>query len=205
MLVESFESERTGLLLLRRALRIPTGGDGLAEAVVERLFRTEETGHEEVEEAPQLEDVVLDGSTGEDETMDGSKRLDSLGELRLPVLDDVTFVKDAVVPIDLAEPLGVVASDVVGRDDAVVLGDGTNNALALDARTGVDECANILRVGVDLVLPVTGEGRRADDKGREVHRIGRTSRLVTLRSFVVHAREDSDRLERLSETHVWGG
>lgn len=55
--------------------------------------------------------------------------LDSLENLRLPILDDVSLVQDAVVPLDAAEELDVLPHDVVGRHDEVVVFDVLSQAL----------------------------------------------------------------------------
>ena len=39
--------------------------DGLDDAALEGMLRTEEAGHQELEQAPELEEVVLDGRTGQ--------------------------------------------------------------------------------------------------------------------------------------------
>ena len=47
--------------------------------------------------------------------------LDSLKDLRLPILDDVPLIQDAVVPLDATEELDVFPHDVVRRHDEVVV------------------------------------------------------------------------------------
>ena len=60
---------RTCFLLLGRALGVAALQDGPAVARLELALAAEEAGHEEVEERPQLEHVVLDGRAAEDEAV----------------------------------------------------------------------------------------------------------------------------------------
>ena len=54
----------TALLFFRGGLAGPIGKNRLGETITELLFGAEEPWHEEVEQIPQLEDVVLDRSAG---------------------------------------------------------------------------------------------------------------------------------------------
>jgi hypothetical protein len=95
-----------------------------------------------------------------------SEELDGFSELRLPIFDDVAFVEDAVVPVDGAKLGDVVSDDVVGHDDDVVLCDLGKEGRSILRRANIEERLKVGRELEDLVVPVTGEGRRAyDDRG----------------------------------------
>ena len=52
--------------------------------------------------------------------MVGSNRLDSLCDFRLCILDDMTFVKDTIIEMDMLEDDKIISKNVVGRNDDVV-------------------------------------------------------------------------------------
>ncbi len=99
---------------------ITVGENRLAEALIEGRLGTEEAGHQKVEETPQLQDIVLDRSAGEDETMYSLDALDGLRQLSLRILDDMTFIEDAVMPVDILQARNVVPDDLVRCDHDVV-------------------------------------------------------------------------------------
>ena len=76
-------------------------------------FGSEVSRHEEVEKRPEFKDVVLDWSATQDETVVALQLLHRTRQLRLAVPNDVTFVKDDEVPLDLREEIDVVANDFV--------------------------------------------------------------------------------------------
>jgi len=153
----------TGFPLPRSRLPIANCGDGLPKPLVERPLGSEESRHEEIEETPELENVVLDRCSREDETMVRSKELDGFGKFRLPVLDDVTFVEDAVVPVDGSKEIDVVPDHLVRSDDDVEGGKGGLEETSLLEGSDVDDWTKVLGELEDLVVPVAGEGGRADD------------------------------------------
>lgn len=130
--------------------------------------------HEEVEERPELENVVLNGSAAEDESVVALQLLDRSRQLRLAVLDDVTFVKDAEVPLDAREEVDVVANDLVRSDEQVVLRRATLQTNALGRCARVQQRVQELPVNetFDFVKPVPGDGRRADDEGGQRCAVG---------------------------------
>lgn len=143
---------------------VTIGKDGLAETLVEGRLGTEEAGHQEVEEAPQLEDVVLYRSTGKDETVHSLDALDGLRQLGLRVLDDVTFIEDAVVPVDVLQARDVVPDDLI-RSNHDIVGLQLGQELVPFTRVpGVEDRLQVLRVLQDLIVPMTRERRWAHDE-----------------------------------------
>ena len=51
-----------------------------------------------VNQGPELEQVVLDGGAGEHEPMTSTKSVHCSGDLRRRIFDNVSFIKDDVVP-----------------------------------------------------------------------------------------------------------
>jgi hypothetical protein len=98
--VERLNGKSTRLLLLRRRLGESACSNGLSETVLEYLLCAEETGHEEIEKRPEFQNVILNRRARENQTMVCQKALDSLCDLGLRVLDQVTLVQDTVVPVD---------------------------------------------------------------------------------------------------------
>lgn len=131
-----------------------------------------------------------------------SKELDGFGKFRLPVLDDVTFVEDAVVPVDGSEEVDVVPDHLVGSDDDVEGGEGRLKETPLLEGSDVDDWTKVFGELEDLVVPVAGEGGRADDDGGEMNRVGGSGSLEPLGSFVMLSGEDAERLKTLSQSHV---
>ena len=81
----------TYLLRLRLGLGIPHFGDRLAVLLVELLLGPEEPGHEEVEDGPELEHVVLDWGPGQQHPVLALHALDRERDLGPRVLDDVAL------------------------------------------------------------------------------------------------------------------
>ena len=132
-----------------------------------------------------------------------SKELDGFGKFRLPVLDDVTFVEDAVVPVDGSKEIDVVPDHLVRSDDDVEGGKGGLEETSLLEGSDVDDWTKVLGELEDLVVPVAGEGGRADDDGREMDRVGRSGRLEPFGAFMMLSGEDAERLKTLPQSHVY--
>lgn len=157
-------------------------GDEARVLGVKLLLGAEIARQQEVEQAPQLDHIVLYGRTGEYESMRRSDLLDRLGQLALRALDQVALVQDAIVPLLRRRyVLNVVTHDVVRADEHVgprrvglfrrVAEERASQALAFGDRARVDERPQTLDVDepLDLVVPVIGERRGTyDDRGREL-------------------------------------
>ncbi|KAH9405958.1 hypothetical protein TYRP_014255 [Tyrophagus putrescentiae] len=153
----------------------------------------------------------------------GGQRLDGLCQFGLSVLDDVSLVEDAVVPPDGGEEVNVIAHQIVGGNDEVVvvlhlvalpaplrarlqrLLDLVLQLGPLKGRSGVVDGVEVL--GADklahLVQPVPGEGGRTDDDGGQGP-VLRLAALVASHNVVVVRGEYADRLEGLPQAHLVG-
>lgn len=174
------------------------GGDAVRRSKL--AFGAEEARHEKVEEAPQLDDVVLDGGAGEQQPVLRADALHRLRDPRLGVANGVALVEDAVAPrFALQQLVGVGAEGVVRGDDDVVLplGDERSDRRALVGRAVILQRAQhvLVHVLVDLVRPVSDERRWAHhERGKS-----RQPRRATLHH---RRRQDARRLQRLPEAHV---
>jgi hypothetical protein len=67
----------------------------------------------EIEETPELGDIILNGSATQNQPMRRSDHLYRLAQLGLGALDEVALVENTVAPVLLRDKLNVVADDVV--------------------------------------------------------------------------------------------
>ena len=85
------------------------------------MLRAEESGHQELEQRPQFEQVVFDGRTGQAQPhpgLDGTHRARRDG---VRVLDVLRFVKDDRVEIVLFQLLKVAAELVTTMSESATL------------------------------------------------------------------------------------
>ena len=96
--------------------------------------------------------------------MVGLDALHGFSQLGLRILDDVTLVENAIVPFDSLKVADVVANHLIGGYHNVVLGKFWEQAVAIAGVASVHDGAQVLGVLENLIIPVTGEGRWADDQ-----------------------------------------
>jgi hypothetical protein len=82
--------------------------------------------------------------------------LDGLRQLRLAVLDDMTFVEDAVEPLVIGKLGDIVPDDVVGCDDHIMGGEMSPELRAHGWVADVEQRAQGGDVSEDLMAPMTG-------------------------------------------------
>lgn len=83
----------------------------------EEFFGVEIAGHEEVEEAPEFYEAVLDGSASEDETVQSFQLLDGFEFESFDVFDEMSFVQDQELHIDFFKNALVLLHDAVASDE----------------------------------------------------------------------------------------
>jgi len=101
------------------------GGGGILDGILaaEAGLAAEETGLGEGEEAPEIEQAVLDGRAGEGDAVERGNRAGDGSGLARGVLDELGFVEDYGVPTVAVEPLGVEAElGVVDDEDRGAVG-----------------------------------------------------------------------------------
>ena len=123
-----------------------------------------------------------------------TKHLNGLRKLRLRILDDVAFIKNAVMPVHVLEAVDIVPNDLVRGDHDVVGFELRQELVSLSRIAGVEHGTQVLGVLEDLVVPVARQRRRADDERGKVGRVRRLSLFVALGSLVVFAGQDANRL-----------
>ncbi len=90
--------------------------------------------------------------------------LDCLSEFGLCVLDDVTFVEDAVVPIKLLQSGNFVTDNFIRRYDNVVLFQLWYEPLTFASVADKHDRLQIIGVLEDLVVPMPSQGRRTNNE-----------------------------------------
>lgn len=118
--MQRFHSQRSGLLLFRGTLRVPACQNRSRIPRRELLLCPKKTGHEEIEQAPQFEHIVLNRSSAQDQSVVRRQVLYRDARARLAVLYYVTLVEDDVVPLHGREETDVFPDDVVRGDNDVV-------------------------------------------------------------------------------------
>jgi hypothetical protein len=93
------------LMLVHRSLVLGVALDVLGEPLAELVVRVEEGRHDEVEEGPEFVHRVLDGGTGEEESVAAAEAEERLPSCTSRALDRLGFVEDHVLPLDSLEVL----------------------------------------------------------------------------------------------------
>mmetsp|Transcript_28915 Transcript_28915/g.83963 ORF Transcript_28915/g.83963 Transcript_28915/m.83963 type:complete len:731 (+) Transcript_28915:2411-4603(+) len=196
------------------------------EPLVELLRGREDVREEEVEQGPQFVQIVLQGSTGQEETVgrvEASHRLAEHGGL---VLEAVGLVDDQIAPGELLEGPSLGIAYLVGGDAYIPLTGIVRIVVLLLAGLGI---ASLLvgppavvgggLVGEELLLhglPILLGTMELDDaEGRApplelVHPVrqgglGNDDQMRTLNvEILILVGQDGDTLERLSQAHLIG-
>ena len=178
---------------LEAARRVALGMlDRALEALGETLMRAQEPRHQEVEDAPELGEAVLDRRTREREPHGGRQAFGRAGDLGERVLDVLGLIEHDAGETLLRVLVDVATHEVVrGHEHLVPRRARDRHATLLlgahDGR-GVERG----REAVELDHPVIDERRGAhDERGRRVAGLDAGE----------HVRDD---LERLAQTHVVG-
>ena len=112
-----------------------------------------------------------------------TKHLNGLRKLRLRILDDMTFVENAEVPIEILQAADIVSDYLVRDDDDVRCGKLRNELLPVSRGAYIKNRAGVFGVLEDLVVPMPSESWRADYERWEMNSVERLSLLVPLRPF----------------------
>ena len=190
-------TEDEGLDRLRDQFEFRTlaGGAGRLDEITEASRPTEHPRIEELEERPELAQVVLDRRAREREALAGVEQPTGLGDLTGGVLDRLRLVEHDQVPLDLAELEHVATQQCVVRDEHVELGEVFQDSRSIG--TGVGHRPQLGREPRGLVEPVEDQAGRRDHQGRSPHVGRRLPGVLTL--F-----EQRQELHGLAEPHVVG-
>ena len=197
-----------------RRSRVPVLLDGPPVPLVERPPRREQAGRHELQDRPQLAQVVLDRRAGDREA---ERRTDAAGRLvhlRRRVLHELRLVEHESAPLDRAERGGLEAEHRIRGDDEVGGCRGIRDApAALRLGGGHGGDAQARRESRRLAHPVRGHGGRRDDEERAAglgsrgsrRRVGRGIRTSVASSLLLDGvRDQRERLRGLAEAHVVG-
>ena len=162
--------------------------------------RAQHAGVQELEQAPQLAQMVLDRRAAERQAMVAAQQARRLGGLGARVLDGLRLVEDHVVEAHVLQERRVAAQRAVGRQHEVVVLEVLPGADAPGAR--VIEHPQLGREPRRLLPPVEHERPRHHDERRP----GPLAALVDRRGLARGAArfEQRQHLHRLAEAHVVG-
>ena len=118
--------------------------------------------------------------------------LHGLSQLCLRVLDDVAFVKNAVVPTHALETSDVISNNFVRCDHNVMFLQLRDELIPLSCVAGIHDGLQIFCVLEDLVVPVARQRRRTYNERRKVSRIRRLGLLIAFGALVVFTRQNAN-------------
>ena len=96
--------------------------------------------------------------------MVGLDTFHGFSQLGFRILDDVTLVENAIVPLDSLQVLDVVANHLVGGYHNVILGEFWEQTATIAGVASVHDGAQVLGILEDFVIPVTGQSWWTDDQ-----------------------------------------
>ena len=153
----------------------------------------EVAGLDEVGDAPEIHQPVLQRRAGEGEALVGLELFDGLGDLRGRVLDELRFVENGGAEGELLQFLEVAAEEGVVGDDDVVLRDLFAQVVTGGAALQ-DEHLHVRREALGFATPVVQDGRGADDENG----------FGVLAVAMLEPGDPGERLQRFAEAHVVG-
>lgn len=103
------------------ALGVTLALDGRAVVLVEALLVAQPAGHQEMEDRPQLAQIVFHWRTGQAQALVGVQFASSLGGLAGTALDVLRFVQHQQVPVLCLQMLKVTWQQGVGGQHQVVV------------------------------------------------------------------------------------
>ena len=125
--LESAQDKR-GDHALQPMCRVALAGlHGSGEALGERIHAAQDARHKEVEDAPQLDEAVLDGRARERQASVGLQTFYRFGHLGAGVLDVMGFVEHRAREANVCIRLDIALEQVVGRHEHVMGGCGANH------------------------------------------------------------------------------
>ena len=148
-------------------LPLDHAGHGVGEPLLELVVGLKDGRHEEVHQAPELHEAVLQRCPGQKDPVLGVEVQQGLPLQALPVLDQVRLVEDEEVPLLAAEHFRVRQDEGVARDthvETVGLGPPLPLGLALPGASVVGEDLERRAPLLELHLPVQHHGGRHDDQ-----------------------------------------
>ncbi len=177
------------MLQRRQSLSTVVALDGQAEAIAKLACGTQKPRHQEVEQRPQLFEIVLHGRSRETQPMPSAQSAHGARRLTARVLDRLGFVQHQVVEGVLRQQLAIPHQHRIGGDDN--LGTRQVHIGGLPLLSVDRQHPEVGSEASKLSPPIADEARRHDDQARPIH---------APRFFL--PREQCDRLQRLAQAHV---
>ncbi len=128
-------------------------------ALLKRLRRSEQARVQELEEAPQLAEMILDRRAAQRQPMSRPKQPRRFRRRGRRVLDRLRFVENRVVELDRVQSRGVAPERAVGRQHEI----GARQRPGITLRTRVVRNLQLRREASRFVAPVEHERARHDD------------------------------------------
>ena len=186
------EDERPqGLCKQNPVGRVEPGAGTGAGVLLEDGITAEHAGVEELEDRPELAQVVFDRRAADRQAMPCSEQACGLRRLAVGVLDRLRLVEHHVVKLKVGQLGDIGAERAVGSDDQVVFGELLAKRVA--ARAGVVKHLEPGRELGSLLDPVEDQRARHNRQGRSLGL-----------AAVPPALEQGQDLDRLAQTHVVG-
>ncbi len=151
----------------RQAGLVPVLFDGLLVPAAKGELVAEEPRVEEVEDRPELAEVVLHRRARQAQPVGALQTARHLVRTTADVLDAVRLVEDHHVKARLDEGVFVADEDRVGGDDHVDVGHAPEGVSPVGAVNDGDREGR--GEALDLATPGPDEARGRDDQGRRVH------------------------------------
>ena len=143
--------------------RVVLALDRVGEVLAELRGIPQQPGGDDLEDGPQLGESVLDGRTGERDSLPCLQRAHRASGAGVGVLHCLRFVEHGGCPRHLLKRVEVACRNLIGGDDQVVLRDRVDERLVLQpARAVMNHDAHERGEAGGLGFPVANDRERAD-------------------------------------------
>ncbi len=173
-------------------------GDGQFIIPLEGCLVIQETGHEEIKDAPQLREPVLNRGAGQGIAMIRLNQLDRLGGRRPGILDILGLIQDTAGKGQIRVKGDVPLQKIIGGNEHIHPGKVAESLFPGTLGSRQDRDGQVRGKFGDLLLPVIDQGRRADHQGR----LARLLFSAGLGPFILVFLENGDHLQGFPQTHL---
>ncbi|KAH3676333.1 hypothetical protein WICPIJ_009143 [Wickerhamomyces pijperi] len=162
---------------------------------LEQIQVVEDIWKNEVQQGPQLGKIVLQGSTGKQQSVAGSQSLQLSDQQTVHVLQSMALIHDQELPVNRVEVLDIPQDSFITGDDNSLL----NSVLVEELASQLGPfilCPQVLQhsdvrsESLELLVPVPHRGQRSSDQE------------ITINPLFVEKGQQGNRLDGLTETHL---
>jgi hypothetical protein len=169
---------------------------------MEELLRSQKSRHQEVKQGPELENIVLHGSSRKNKPVICDHTFYSAGDFCFCVLDNVSLIECTVVETVFADEIYIVPADIIGSNYNIMLRDLASHTLSFRWRTNIHKCFQKGSVIGNFLLPMASDSWRTDNERWERFIFEILGDFESFRPKIVIAGNDAYRLKCLPETHI---